>query len=83
MKQVKSICQSCLGGICDLSIFRQPCIRKTRAALASSHDLSAGDRTLRYCIGVGRNGFTWSGTERISRMSKWPDWHPPKEMIAR
>jgi lipoprotein-anchoring transpeptidase ErfK/SrfK len=38
---------------------------------------------LRYGIGVGRNGFTWSGTERISRMGKWPDWHPPKEMIAR
>jgi hypothetical protein len=38
---------------------------------------------LRYGVGVGRNGFTWSGTERISRMSKWPDWHPPKEMIAR
>jgi lipoprotein-anchoring transpeptidase ErfK/SrfK len=40
-------------------------------------------KALRYGIGVGRNGFTWSGTERISRMSKWPDWHPPKEMIAR
>jgi lipoprotein-anchoring transpeptidase ErfK/SrfK len=40
-------------------------------------------RALRYGIGVGRNGFTWSGTERISRMSKWPDWHPPKEMIGR
>ena len=46
LKQVKSICQSCLGGISDLSIYRQPCIRKTRAALASSHDLSAGDRFL-------------------------------------
>ena len=40
-------------------------------------------KALRYGIGVGRKGFTWSGTERISRMSKWPDWHPPKEMIAR
>ena len=40
-------------------------------------------KALRYGIGVGRNGFTWSGTERISRMSKWPDWHPPPEMIAR
>ena len=40
-------------------------------------------KALRYGIGVGRNGFTWSGTERISRMSKWPDWNPPKEMIAR
>jgi lipoprotein-anchoring transpeptidase ErfK/SrfK len=40
-------------------------------------------KALRYGIGVGRTGFTWSGTERISRMSKWPDWHPPKEMIER
>src|SRR5262249_8316527 len=40
-------------------------------------------RALRYGIGVGRSGFTWSGTERISRMSKWPDWHPPNQMIGR
>jgi len=40
-------------------------------------------KALRYGIGVGRNGFTWSGTERVSRMSKWPDWHPPKEMLGR
>jgi lipoprotein-anchoring transpeptidase ErfK/SrfK len=42
-----------------------------------------GGRALRYGIGVGREGFTWSGSERISRMSEWPDWHPPKEMIER
>jgi lipoprotein-anchoring transpeptidase ErfK/SrfK len=40
-------------------------------------------RALRYGVGVGREGFTWSGTERISRMTEWPDWHPPKEMIER
>ena len=40
-------------------------------------------KALRYGIGVGREGFTWSGTERISRMTEWPDWHPPKEMIER
>ncbi|HML07306.1 MAG TPA: L,D-transpeptidase family protein [Xanthobacteraceae bacterium] len=40
-------------------------------------------KALRYGIGVGREGFTWSGSERISRMSEWPDWHPPKEMIER
>ena len=40
-------------------------------------------KALRYGIGVGREGFTWSGTERISRMREWPDWHPPKEMIER
>jgi lipoprotein-anchoring transpeptidase ErfK/SrfK len=38
---------------------------------------------LRYGIGVGREGFTWSGSERISRMKEWPDWFPPKEMIDR
>jgi lipoprotein-anchoring transpeptidase ErfK/SrfK len=46
--------------------------------------LVRGDgKALRYGIGVGREGFTWSGTERVSRMSEWPDWHPPKEMIER
>ena len=43
-----------------------------------------GDGTaIRYGIGVGREGFTWSGTERISRMAEWPDWYPPQEMIER
>ena len=40
-------------------------------------------KALRYGIGVGREGFTWAGTERVSRMSEWPDWHPPSEMIDR
>jgi lipoprotein-anchoring transpeptidase ErfK/SrfK len=40
-------------------------------------------KALRYGIGVGRKGFTWSGIERISRKSEWPDWIPPAEMIAR
>ena len=40
-------------------------------------------KAMRYGIGVGREGFTWSGTERVARMSEWPDWHPPKEMIER
>ena len=40
-------------------------------------------RALRYGIGVGREGFTWSGVETISRMAEWPDWLPPPEMIAR
>jgi lipoprotein-anchoring transpeptidase ErfK/SrfK len=40
-------------------------------------------RAIRYGIGVGRQGFTWSGTERISRMKEWPDWFPPAEMIER
>ena len=42
-----------------------------------------GGKAVRYGIGVGRRGFTWSGVERISRKSEWPDWIPPAEMIAR
>jgi lipoprotein-anchoring transpeptidase ErfK/SrfK len=40
-------------------------------------------KALRYGIGVGRKGFTWSGVEKISRKASWPDWIPPAEMIAR
>ena len=42
-----------------------------------------GGRAMRYGIGVGREGFTWSGIERVKRMAEWPDWIPPKEMIDR
>jgi lipoprotein-anchoring transpeptidase ErfK/SrfK len=40
-------------------------------------------KAMRYGIGVGREGFTWSGAERISRVAEWPDWNPPAEMIER
>jgi lipoprotein-anchoring transpeptidase ErfK/SrfK len=43
-----------------------------------------GDGTaIRYGIGVGRDGFTWAGSEIVTRMAEWPDWTPPQEMIAR
>jgi lipoprotein-anchoring transpeptidase ErfK/SrfK len=41
------------------------------------------NRALRYGIGVGRDGFQWSGLLRISRKAEWPDWVPPPEMIDR
>ncbi len=40
-------------------------------------------KALKYGIGVGRDGFTWSGTDRISRKAEWPGWTPPPVMIAR
>ena len=40
-------------------------------------------QAMRYGIGVGREGFTWSGVQHIARKAEWPDWHPPAEMIAR
>ena len=42
-----------------------------------------GGRAIRYGVGVGREGFTWSGVQTISRKAEWPDWHPPAQMIAR
>ena len=42
-----------------------------------------GGRALRYGVGVGREGFTWSGVQTITRKAEWPDWHPPAQMIAR
>jgi len=41
------------------------------------------NRALRYGIGVGREGFQWTGLKRIDRKAEWPDWTPPPEMIAR
>jgi lipoprotein-anchoring transpeptidase ErfK/SrfK len=40
-------------------------------------------RAVEYHVGVGREGFTWNGTNVISRKAEWPDWRPPPEMIAR
>jgi lipoprotein-anchoring transpeptidase ErfK/SrfK len=40
-------------------------------------------KALRYGIGVGREGFTWSGVKQVARKAEWPDWYPPAEMIER
>ncbi len=40
-------------------------------------------QAMRYGIGVGREGFTWSGEQAVARKAEWPDWHPPAEMVGR
>ena len=40
-------------------------------------------QALRYGVGIGREGFTWSGRAEIARKSQWPTWTPPAEMVAR
>ena len=42
-----------------------------------------GGQAIRYGIGVGRDGFTWSGVQSVTRKAEWPDWTPPPEMIPR
>src|SRR5262245_48560484 len=34
-------------------------------------------KAIRYGIGVGREGFTWSGVKSVARKAEWPDWYPP------
>jgi lipoprotein-anchoring transpeptidase ErfK/SrfK len=38
---------------------------------------------IRYGIGVGREGFTWSGAQSVTRKMEWPDWRPPSDMLSR
>jgi lipoprotein-anchoring transpeptidase ErfK/SrfK len=45
--------------------------------------VQSDNRALRYGIGVGRDGFQWSGLQKVSRKAEWPDWTPPPEMIQR
>src|SRR6202047_1452025 len=42
-----------------------------------------GGQAIRYGIGVGRDGFTWSGVQAVTKKAEWPDWTPPPEMIMR
>jgi lipoprotein-anchoring transpeptidase ErfK/SrfK len=47
------------------------------------YSILGGGKAMRYGIGVGREGFTWSGVKSITRKAEWPDWFPPPEMIHR
>jgi len=42
-----------------------------------------GSKAVRYGIGVGKQGFAWSGTAYVAWKQEWPNWHPPKEMAVR
>lgn len=43
----------------------------------------SGGKAVRYGIGVGKQGFAWSGTAYVAWKQEWPTWHPPKEMASR
>src|SRR5947208_6099081 len=45
--------------------------------------VQGGGRAIRYGVGVGRQGFGWSGVATIHDKQQWPDWYPPKEMLDR
>ncbi len=45
--------------------------------------IQSPSHAMRYGIGVGRDGFTWTGILKVTRKGEWPDWTPPAEMIER
>lgn len=45
--------------------------------------VTAPGQALSYGIGVGRDGFRWSGTHYVSAKKEWPDWTPPSQMLQR
>jgi lipoprotein-anchoring transpeptidase ErfK/SrfK len=47
------------------------------------YHVEEGGKATRYGVGVGREGFAWSGEARIKSKQEWPDWYPPKEMMDR
>jgi lipoprotein-anchoring transpeptidase ErfK/SrfK len=47
------------------------------------YSIEGSGRATRYGIGVGRQGFSWSGIATVHDKQEWPDWYPPKEMIER
>jgi lipoprotein-anchoring transpeptidase ErfK/SrfK len=40
-------------------------------------------QAIQYGVGVGRQGFSWSGTKTVSMKREWPDWRPPAQMLKR
>jgi lipoprotein-anchoring transpeptidase ErfK/SrfK len=42
-----------------------------------------GGQAIEYGVGVGRQGFSWSGTKTVSMKKEWPDWRPPEQMLRR
>ena len=45
--------------------------------------VTGNGQALRYGIGVGRDGFTWTGVKRITSKKEWPSWTPPSQMLRR
>ncbi|KQP60985.1 L,D-transpeptidase [Methylobacterium sp. Leaf108] len=42
-----------------------------------------GGQAVRYGVGVGRQGFSWSGQKTVTMKREWPSWRPPAQMLAR
>jgi len=68
-------------------IWRHPEYRKGTVVISTKerrlYYVLGGGQAIEYGVGVGREGFTWSGTKTITRKREWPDWRPPAPMLKR
>ena len=87
------------GPLADfLSVFRQQAVPRQVIAWKSGHApgtivISTGQRRLyyvlgpgqaiQYGVGVGRQGFSWTGVKTVTMKREWPDWRPPSQMLQR
>ncbi len=71
----------------QIVVWRHPEYGKGTVVISTKHRrlyyvLGEG-RAIEYGVGVGREGFTWSGEKRVSMKREWPDWSPPPQMLKR
>lgn len=68
-------------------IWKHPQFRKGSVVVSTKNRrlyyVLSKDRAIEYGVGVGREGFTWSGVKTITRKEEWPDWRPPAQMLQR
>ena len=68
-------------------IWKHPQFRKGSVVVSTKNRrlyyVLSKDRAVEYGVGVGREGFTWSGVKTITRKEEWPDWRPPAQMLQR
>ena len=68
-------------------LWRHPQYRKGTIVVSTTerrlYYVLGKDEAIEYGVGVGRDGFSWSGIKTVSRKREWPDWRPPAEMLKR
>ncbi len=71
----------------QLVVWKHPEYGKGTVVISTKHRrlyyVLGGGRAIEYGVGVGREGFTWSGVKHISMKREWPGWSPPAAMLKR
>ena len=80
---LRQIDRAYLRRLVDYAVREQPGTVVIDPARRYLYLVQENGRAMRYGVGVGREGFAWSGAATINSKQEWPDWYPPKEMVER